>query len=186
VPRLYHFTKAVHLKAIQRDGITRHWVPRVNGGGVWLTDDGRWYKQAWNAPNEVVGAVPIAYRLAIDFADDDPHLERWPELAKRLLVPQAKFDALHTSGGRSSHRWWIYLDDIPAERIVETEARAGGVPQAEHDLGAVVYGCPTCFRGTEEGVFPTIEEFRQHFTQHPGAQVGEDEPLQLIEKKKDH
>ena len=157
--RLYHFTHAVWLAPIREQGLQRRYVPQLTDGGVWLTDDRRWYKQAW--------ASGLAYRLTVELADDDPKLEAWSALARRLAVPQSEYDALHTTGGRQSHRWWVYLGNVPADSIVEVEPRPGGVTSEEHDATGMSLACLLCIEDadnvSDEALFATEAEYQQHY-----------------------
>lgn len=116
---LYHFTNRKGWEGIEREGITRGFIPTRRGmaKGVSLTSDGRREAQHW-ATNET-GACGdrLEYRVSMDLQEGEAFLQFYDFMARILERPRAEAEKLALAGGSDGESWYVAKAPIPRGRL---------------------------------------------------------------------
>ena len=120
--KLYHYTSKAAFRRILSSGIKYGEVP-VNAAITldypWLTSSPVFIDQKWADEDPHKTEV----KLHVDIPGIDDCLNKWPELAKELLLTPLQYSAINCDCDPS--HWYVYLGIIPAEWVTHVTYRKG-------------------------------------------------------------
>jgi len=132
---LYHFTSVYYLPSILRAGLTRGDVPlglTASVNGVWLTKEGRKYRQVYNRTSRIIHPGGQSYlvdkaeiRITVD-TERLPFLFKWEEVVAKLEIDPLFAKFLNSAGNADGGLWFVSFATVPPSAFVKIERDASG------------------------------------------------------------